>query len=109
MWLKLATVFNGSSGVYAYDLMNEPAIPHTADWLPAAQAAINAIRTVDMTTPIIVEGNGYSSAYQWIANGNDILKTLTDPANNLIFYALLQLDHPKSPQGQHRRDGRGQR
>jgi aryl-phospho-beta-D-glucosidase BglC (GH1 family) len=97
VWTQLATAFAGNTGVYGYDIMNEPCCGITAaTWQAAAQAAIYRIRSVDHTTPIIVEGVGYSSAYAWIANGNDILKYLLDPYNNLIFSAHFYMDRDSS-------------
>ena len=57
-WLKMATEFRGTAGLHGYDLMNEPSnMPDLHVWPQAAQAAINAIRTVDKTTTIFLEGN----------------------------------------------------
>jgi len=51
VWSRLATHYLGNSTIYAHDLMNEPW--HTVSWPTASQAAINAIRAIDPTTPII--------------------------------------------------------
>ena len=57
-WMKMATEFRGSPGLHGYDLMNEPSnMPDLHIWPQAAQAAINAIRTVDNQTTIYLEGN----------------------------------------------------
>lgn len=57
-WLKMATVFRGTPGLHGYDLMNEPSqMPDLHVWPQAAQAAIDAIRTVDKDTTIYLEGN----------------------------------------------------
>jgi hypothetical protein len=85
LWTKLATHFKGK--VWAYDLINEPRqmTGGFTAWFDASQAAINAIRAVDTTTPIIVPGYAWSSTWYWYQNGNDGLKNLVDPSNNLIF------------------------
>lgn len=100
LWTKLATRYNGNAGVAGYDIMNEPNSFSGGEttWVSFAQAAITAIRTEDTTTPIYVDGYGFSSAYDWITN-NPTLHTLTDPNKNLIFSAHLYLDRDSS--GQH--------
>jgi hypothetical protein len=84
-WTRMATEFTGK--VWAYDLMNEPRLQkdYPGNWYAAAQAAIAAIRAVDAITPIIVPGDGFSSTSGWYGSGNDNLKNLVDPSNNLIF------------------------
>jgi hypothetical protein len=84
-WKRMATHFKGK--VWAYDLMNEPKLyaNYPGNWFEAAQAAITAIRAVDTTTCIIVPGDGWSSTNGWYLCGNDALKNLVDPSNNLIF------------------------
>ena len=57
-WQKMATEFRRTPGLHGYDLMNEPSnMPDLHVWPQAAQAAINAIRTVDKDTTIYLEGN----------------------------------------------------
>lgn len=96
VWTKIATEFASDAGLVAYDIMNEPSGMPIDPWYNAAQAAIDAIRAVDMTKEIIIEGVGYSSAYAWIVNGNDKLKHLIDPANKLVFSAHSYLDRDSS-------------
>ncbi|SHJ51552.1 Cellulase (glycosyl hydrolase family 5), partial [Pseudomonas luteola] len=62
-----------------------------AYWATAAQYGINGVRAVDKTRPIIVEGNGWSSATRW-AEWNDPLLNLKDPSNNIIFSAHSYFD-----------------
>lgn len=62
-WKKMAVEFKDSPAVVGYDLMNEPNnMPSGGVWKAAAQAATNAIRTVDMDTIIYIEGEGWSAA-----------------------------------------------
>ena len=96
LWSRIATHYLGEEGMEYYDLMNEPSnMPNLYAWTSAAQAAINAIRLIDTTKTIFVEGNGYSSAYQWIENNPDI-HTIVDPANNMRFSAHCYLDRNNS-------------
>ena len=96
LWLRLALVFSGDPTIAAYDIMNEPSNMPTLDvWQPAAQAAIDAIRSIDVTTPIYVEGNNYSSAFTW-ADQNPTLHQLNDPSHLLVFSAHSYLDRDSS-------------
>jgi aryl-phospho-beta-D-glucosidase BglC (GH1 family) len=96
LWSRLAAVFAGDSTIAAYDIMNEPSNMSTLDaWQPAAQAAIDAIRAIDATSPIYVEGNNYSSASTWV-DQNPTLHQLNDPSDLLIFSAHIYLDRDNS-------------
>eukprot|EP00040_Diaphanoeca_grandis_P022799 m.123178 g.123178 ORF g.123178 m.123178 type:complete len:744 (+) comp28970_c2_seq1:134-2365(+) len=78
LWSRLATEFVGVQSIIGYDIMNEPNhMPTTTAWPEAAQVAINAIRKVDTTTPLYIEGNNWSGAQNWSEN-NPTLHTLTD-------------------------------
>ena len=62
LWLRIATEMKGLPGLRGYDLQNEPNnMPSLMVWPAAAQAAIDAIRTVDKTTRIYLEGNQVTS------------------------------------------------
>ena len=96
VWKKLAREFRDYTCIWGYDIMNEPydmlpAVP----WKTIAQECINAIRTVDTKTRIIVCGNEYASASRW-AQVSDDLKTLTDPDQPLIFQAHTYFDKNSS-------------
>jgi hypothetical protein len=92
LWKQLSSALAGKPGLGGYDLMNEPNnMPSATAWTDAAQAAITAIRTVDMSTPIYVEGNHWANSYDW-STVNPGFTTLNDPANNLIFEAHVYLD-----------------
>ena len=74
-------------------MMNEPyAMTTEVPWFDIAQTVINAIRTVDTETPIIVSGDSYSSSLNWVYF-SDNLRNLIDPADNLIFQAHLYFDN----------------
>lgn len=95
VWKKLAEEFSEFDNIWGYDLMNEPYSLSPGVWFDAAQAAINAIRTVDMSTPIVVEGESYAAASSWPTTGGKLIN-LVDPANNLIFQAHTYFDRDKS-------------
>ena len=66
------------------DLVNEPHdLPSLTLWPTIAQAAIDAIRTVDKNTPIHLEGNSWSAASSWQAQNPGF--PLTDPSNRIVY------------------------
>ena len=93
-WGKMAKHLRTQPSLYAYDLTDEP---HDTGglWPGAAQAAIDAIRLYDMGHPIVVGGDGWSSAENWLQI-NDGLRRLKDPAGNLIFDAHVFFDSDSS-------------
>lgn len=91
-WQKMAQHFAGHAGLYAYALDNEP---HDTGglWVTGgAQAGVDGVRAADLSTPILVPGDGWSGAWTWLDSGNDALRTLNDPSNNLIFEAHQYFD-----------------
>ncbi len=94
-WSKMALQFGDNAAVGGFDIMNEPHDMGGATvWPTDAQAAVNAIRTVDMHTPIYVEGDGWSSAATWqTVNGN---LNIADPANKIVYEAHLYFDSNNS-------------
>lgn len=87
---RIAQRWNGRPSLFAYDVMNEPH-DAVAQWAIAAQYAINGVRSIDSTRPIMIEGNGWAEATRW-PQWNDSLLALKDPANNLIFQAHTYFD-----------------
>ena len=96
VWKKLAGVFSKYTNIYGYDIMNEPYGLTPGVWKKYAQAAINAIREVDITTPIVIEGESYASSSSWKTTGAKLSKQLTDPSNNIIWEAHCYFDADKS-------------
>jgi endoglucanase len=84
VWKRLAEVFKDNPAIWGYGLMNEP--DRKANWPAAAQAAVTAIRTVDMKTQILVASDNF--AKQW----TNPEKQLIDPANNVRWEAHMYLD-----------------
>jgi aryl-phospho-beta-D-glucosidase BglC (GH1 family) len=92
-WRLIADRYKNRPSIWGYDLMNEPMGGiSTADWNNHLQAAVNAIREVDTTTPIILEPVGtWAHASGWMSSGYQLL-SITDSANNLIYSAHCYTD-----------------
>lgn len=95
-WKKLALEMKEFNNIYGHGLMNEPHdMPSSTAWFEMAQAAIHAIREVDMDKTIIVGGDDWSSAERWMSKSEN-LKYLVDPADNLMFEAHVYFDNDAS-------------
>ena len=94
-WKSLAVSVTGSVGLAGYDLMNEPSnMPSAAVWRLAAQAAVDAIRSVDPISYVFVEGYAWSSAGSWTSNNENL--SINDPAYRLIYEAHVYGDRDSS-------------
>ena len=91
LWTQLATHYASNTTVWGYDIMNEPHDLGSVDWQTVAQAAITAIRTVDATHTLIIEGNNWSHGNTWTTYNNNYYQ-MTDPNNNLVFEAHQYFD-----------------
>jgi Cellulase (glycosyl hydrolase family 5)/Ca-dependent carbohydrate-binding module xylan-binding len=98
LWRRLATVFNAHPGLEGYDIMNEPHdMPTMTTWPEAAQAAVTAIRKIDMVTPIYVEGDGWSNASDWLGGWHlNSQLSIHDPADKIIYSAHVYADWNKT-------------
>lgn len=78
---------------FAYGPMDEP---HDTQglWPAAAQAAIDAIRSVDRQHTLVVCGDGWSGPHSWQRINRDLL--LHDPAENLADEAHQHSDRDSS-------------
>lgn len=103
VWRRLATEFKEKPYVRGFGLMNEPA---KCDWLSASQIAIDAIRTVDKTTPIYV-ANDYPGWYASHIKGDVAAwadeklripdpKALRDPSDKIRWELHMYMDHDNS-------------
>ena len=65
VWREIAEACRSQSGIYGYDLVNEPCNRHPAtggyDWWALQNRAAKEIRKVDAKTPIIAESNLWDS------------------------------------------------
>lgn len=85
LWLKIsawvrANIATGT--VVKYEPMNEWSRPILTAPFDAAQALLIALRAAGDNTKLVFDGNHFSSAWDFLDNNNDILRTLVDPANN---------------------------
>jgi endoglucanase len=90
---KIAAAFAGNNAVYALSLMNEPHDTHGL-WMPAAQAAFQAIRYVDHDRLVLIPGDGWSSAWNWWQTNRDLL--IDDPAGHIMYEAHQYFDQDHS-------------
>ena len=62
-WRDVACRFLGRAGIYGYDLCNEPnqRAPAAFDYWTLQRLAAEAIREIDLETPIVVESNNMDS------------------------------------------------
>ncbi len=96
LWRRLAGVFGADDGVI-FGLMNEPRGITHRQWVPAAQAAIDAIRDAGAGNMIAVPGIEWSGAHSWVGSGNGAaLLSVTDPLNNVVFEAHQYFDRDSS-------------
>lgn len=95
LWRRLALEFRGERGVAGYALMNEPHDMGRSDWKQISQHAVDAIRVVDQTTPIVVSGDCWASAENFeTANGTEAW--IRDPSKKTIYEAHCYFDHDSS-------------
>jgi len=92
-WVKLAAHYASTPNIYAYDIMNEP--HDTGDtWHATAQAVVNAIRSVDTTHYIAVEGDGWAGAQHWASNNPNL--AISDAAGKFFYEAHEYFDSDAS-------------
>ncbi|EWS78070.1 glycoside hydrolase family 5 protein [Xylella taiwanensis] len=100
LWKRLSLHFANDKSVIC-GLMNEPHEITSTDWVQAAQAAINAIRSTGANNLVLVPGTAYSTAQSWngtyygTPNAEALLK-IHDPAGNLAFEVHQYLDEDSS-------------
>jgi endoglucanase len=92
-WRRLASHYKDETAVCAYGIMNEP---HDTNglWPAAAQAAVDAIRSVDTVHTIAACGDGWSGGHSWKRVNAGFL--LNDPTGRLVYEAHQYFDHDSS-------------
>ncbi|MBL4760299.1 MAG: cellulase family glycosylhydrolase [Mariprofundaceae bacterium] len=88
-WAKIAARYSNHAAIFAYDLMNEPNATN-GSWPSMAQAAVDAIRTVDTTHAVIVAGGNWSTAMNWQQDNLNLV--INDASNNIIYEAHQYFD-----------------
>ena len=99
LWTKLAQRYKSNPNVL-FGLINEPHDQSTTNLRDLFNGCISAIRSVETTggtVPphlILVPGNGYSSAWNWMGSDNDEIlgPGITDSRNNWAFEAHQYLN-----------------
>lgn len=73
VWTRIATRFRNHPALWAYDLMNEPvqkrpSPPGARDWWQLQEAAAQAVRQMDPTTPILIAADDWDTppAFAWM-------------------------------------------
>lgn len=104
VWRLLADHYQGNSAIYGYGIMNEP---HGTNgtWPVIAQTAVDAIRTVDLGTHVIVGGDSYSNATGWRSKNPNL--NIQDPVGRLVYEAHCYFDDNLSGNYDQSYDGEG--
>lgn len=96
VWRRLATHFRSEPFV-AFGLMNEPYDIPVADWLPAANAAVAAIREAGARQLVLVPGTLWTGVHSWesdtpLGNNARTMLGLVDPGENVAYDVHQYLD-----------------
>ena len=96
VWSKLAGELADMPNV-TYGLMNEPQQKTAAEWLPAVNAAIDAIRDAGADQKILVPGVLWTGGWTWTTTSDNAKVigapgAVVDPLNNYAFEIHQYLD-----------------
>lgn len=96
LWQRLAGSVSGAPALAGYGLMNEPHdLPGGARaWELASQLAVDAVRTVDRRTPVLVAGYASSSAASWATEHPR--PWVLDASGPVLYEAHQYFDHDGS-------------
>jgi endoglucanase len=89
VWRLLADHYKGNSAIHGYGIMDAP-YDTNGTWPAIAQAAVNAIRTVDLGTYVLVSGDNSANAHGWAASNPNL--DIQDPVGRLIYEARCFFD-----------------
>jgi endoglucanase len=93
-WKQLAVALKDKPALWGYDLCNEPQYKNAEDWKQLTRAAVAAIRSVDTTHSILVEGTGWSHGGGWEKRHGP--PWIDDPAGKVIYEAHDYMDADNS-------------
>lgn len=106
VWERLARHFKDRDCLWGYGIMNEPYDTGPHDWLPNAQMVVDAIRKIDRDHAILVPGDNWTGAHNWLQFGARMLP-VKDPADKIIFEAHQYFDRDSSGSYKRSYDGEG--
>lgn len=97
LWRQIAARYKNYEMV-VFGLMNEPVGLQTEIWLEAANDAIAKIRQAGADNLILVPGNGWSSARDWMSGkygtrNSQVMLNVVDPSENFAFEVHQYFDH----------------
>ncbi|KAG8958051.1 hypothetical protein FRC03_009498 [Tulasnella sp. 419] len=100
LWRQLATKYKDQPRVW-FGLVNEPHdMPDVNVWADTVQAVVTAIRNVGASNHILIPGDGWASAEEFISSGSaEALLRVKNPdgtTNNIIFDVHKYLDEDNS-------------
>ena len=92
VWRELAGALGDEPALAGYGLTNEPHdLPGgIGSWQRASQLAVDAIREVDLTTPVYVAGYAYSGAARW--QDEHDAPWISDPSGSVVYEAHQYFD-----------------
>ena len=92
LWARLANHYKHNPNVL-FMIMSEPSDQSAYDWVKTANLAIQTIRNIGATQPIVVPGSYFDKALSFAVsdNASKLLK-IKDPLNNCLFEVHSYLD-----------------
>jgi len=90
-WVKMSNEFKDEPAVAAYDIMNEPHDMGVASWAQIAQTVVSAVRANSDNKLLMIPGDGWSSAPDWLIY-NGLTSFVSDPAANYYYEAHEYFD-----------------
>jgi endoglucanase len=90
-WVKMSNEFKDEPAVAAYDIMNEPHDMGVASWAQIAQTVVSTVRANGDNKLLMIPGDGWSSAPDWLLY-NGLTGFISDPAANYYYEAHEYFD-----------------
>ena len=96
-WGQMAAHYKGNAAVM-FGIENEPHVQTAAQWLPAVNAAIAAIRGAGATQEVLVPAVSWESAMNFTTDGSSttLAQGVRDSSNNYAFEVHQYLDSDAS-------------